>query len=335
MPEDRLEALRERTRYVPHDVEPRVFARWEQAGIFHPEPEGTAEENYSIAIPPPNVTGALHMGHALNGSIQDVLIRRARMRGVRTKWIFGTDHAGIATQVKVEQQLAEEGKSKHDLGRDAFIQKVWEWREKYGSTIVEQFKRLGCSCDYDDERFTMDDAYERAVAQVFVSLYEKGLIYRDNYMVNWDPGTRSAISDLEVEQRRVDDKLYSIDYPLESGSGSITIATVRPETMLADTAIAVNPNDDRYTRLIGEAAILPIVGRRLPIIPEEYVDIEFGTGALKITPGHDPNDFEIGRRHGLEEVTVIGEDGRMTDAAGADYAGMEVDEAREAVVARL
>jgi valyl-tRNA synthetase len=335
MPEDRLEALRERTRYVPHDVEPRVFARWEEAGIFHPEPEGSADENYSIAIPPPNVTGALHMGHALNGSIQDVLIRRARMSGRRTKWIFGTDHAGIATQVKVEQQLAEEGKTKADLGREAFIERVWEWRREYGSTIVQQFKRLGCSCDYEDERFTMDDAYARAVAHVFVSLFEKGLIYRDNYMVNWDPGTRSAISDLEVEQRKVEDKLYSIDYPLESGSGSITIATVRPETMLADTAIAVNPNDERYTRLIGEAAILPIVGRRLPIIAEEYVDPEFGTGALKITPGHDPNDFDIGRRHGLEEVTVIGEDGRMTEAAGADYAGMEVEEAREAVVARL
>jgi valyl-tRNA synthetase len=238
MSADRLEALRERTRYVPHDVEPRIFARWEEAGIFHPEPEGTPDENYSIAIPPPNVTGVLHMGHALNGSIQDALIRRARMRGKRTKWIFGTDHAGIATQVKVEQQLAEEGKTKADLGRDAFIERVWQWREQYGSTIVQQFKRLGCSCDYEDERFTMDDAYARAVAQVFVALYEKGLIYRDNYMVNWDPGTRSAISDLEVDQRRVEDKLYSIDYPLESGSGSITIATVRPETMLADTAIA-------------------------------------------------------------------------------------------------
>src|SRR6059058_2467200 len=335
MAEDRLDALRERTRYVPHDVEPRVFARWEHAGIFHPEPEGTAEENYSIAIPPPNVTGALHMGHALNGSIQDVLIRRARMRGRRTKWIFGTDHAGIATQVKVEQQLAEEGKSKHDLGREAFIQKVWEWREKYGSTIVEQFKRLGCSCDYQDERFTMDEAYARAVAQVFVSLYEKGLVYRDNYMVNWDPGMRSAISDLEVEQRLVKDTLFLIDYPLESGSGSVTVATVRPETMLADTAIAVNPNDERYTRLIGETAILPLIGRRLPIIADEYVDPEFGTGALKITPGHDPNDFDIGRKHGLDEVTVIGEDGRMTEAAGERFAGLTVDEARDAVVAAL
>src|SRR5215216_4397682 len=334
MSADRLEALRERTRYVPHDVEPRVFERWESAGIFHPEPEGAAEENYSIAIPPPNVTGALHMGHALNGSIQDVLIRRARMRGRRTKWIFGTDHAGIATQVKVEQALAQEGKTKQDLGREQFNARVWEWRREYGSTIVQQFERLGCSCDYEDERFTMDDAYARAVAYVFVSLYEKGLIYRDNYMVNWDPGTRSAISDLEVDQRRVEDKLYSIEYPLDSGSGSLTIATVRPETMLADTAIAVNPNDDRYKWLIGEAAILPIVGRRLPIIAEDYVDPEFGTGALKITPGHDPNDFEIGRRHRLEEVTVIGEDGRMTDAAG-EFAGMDVGDARDAVVARL
>src|SRR3954466_9469491 len=335
MAEDRLDALRERTRYVPHDVEPRVFARWEQAGIFHPDGAGTAAENYSIAIPPPNVTGALHMGHALNGSIQDVLIRRQRMRGVRTKWIFGTDHAGIATQVKVEQQLREEGPSRQELGRDAFIERAWKWREQYGSTIVSQFKRLGCSCDYDDERFTMDDAYARAVAHVFVALYEKGLIYRDNYMVNWDPGTRSAISDLEVEQRHVDDKLFSIDYPLESGSGSITIATVRPETMLADTAIAVNPSDDRYTRLIGERAILPIVGRRLSIIPEDYVDPEFGTGALKITPGHDPNDFEIGRRHKLEEIIVIGEDGRMNAAAGERFAGMSALEAREAVVAAL
>jgi valyl-tRNA synthetase len=333
--EDRLKALRERTRYVPHDVEPRVFERWEQAGIFHPQPEGDAAENYSIAIPPPNVTGALHMGHALNGSVQDVLIRRSRMRGVRTKWIFGTDHAGIATQVKVEQQLAEEGTSKYDLGRDKFLERVWDWRKQYGNRITQQFKRLGCSCDYDDERFTMDEAYARAVATVFVRLYEKGLIYRDNYMVNWDPGTRSAISDLEVEQRKVEDRLYSVDYPLESGSGSITIATVRPETILADTAIAVHPGDDRYTRLIGEAAILPLVGRRLPIIADEYVDPEFGTGALKITPGHDPNDFEIGRRHGLEEISVIGEDGRMTEAAGERFAGMDVAEAREAVVAAL
>src|SRR3989440_2865530 len=333
--EDRLEQVRERTRYAPADVEPGVFARWDDAGIFHPEPEGDARENFSIAIPPPNVTGVLHMGHALNGSIQDSLIRFRRMQGRRSKWIFGTDHAGIATQVQVEKQLASEGTSRQEIGREAFVERVWKWREQYGSTIVEQFKRLGASFDYEDERFTMDDDYVKAVMHVFVRLYEKGLIYRDNYMVNWDPGLGSAISDLEVEQRRVEDVLYSIDYPLESGSGSITVSTVRPETMLGDTAIAVNPSDERYTRLIGETAILPLVGRRLPIIADDYVDPEFGTGALKITPGHDPNDFEIGRGHGLDEVTVIGEDGRMNEAAGERFAGMTVDEARKAVVAAL
>jgi valyl-tRNA synthetase len=335
MAPDRLEKLQQTTRYVPAEAEARVFERWEQSGIFHPEPEGTPDENYSIAIPPPNVTGVLHMGHALNGSIQDTLVRMRRMQGRRTKWIFGTDHAGIATQVKVEQLLREEGTSREELGREEFVRRVWEWREKYGSQIVEQFKRLGASADYEDERFTMDEAYQRAVAHVFVKLFDKGLIYRDNYMVNWDPGTRSAISDLEVEQQEAHDTLFMIDYPLESGSGSLTIATVRPETMLADTAIAVNPSDERYTRLIGEAAILPLVGRRLPIIADDYVDPEFGTGALKITPGHDPNDFEIGRRHGLEEVTAIGEDGRMTADAGERFAGLTVDEARDAVVTAL
>ncbi|MFL5827415.1 MAG: valine--tRNA ligase [Thermoleophilaceae bacterium] len=335
MPGDRLKTLEERTRYEPAEVESRVFARWEQSGIFHPEAEGTASENFSIAIPPPNVTGALHMGHALNGSMQDLVVRMHRMQGRRTKWIFGTDHAGIATQVKVEQQLLEDGTSRQELGREAFIERVWQWREKYGSTIVEQYKRLGASADYEDERFTMDEEYQRAVAHVFVKLFEKGLIRRDNYMVNWDPGTRSAISDLEVEQRRVTDTLYSIEYPLADGSGSVTVATVRPETMLADTAVAVNPGDDRYLHLIGKEAVLPLVGRRLPIIAEDYVDTEFGTGALKITPGHDPNDFEIGRRHGLDEISVIGEDGRMTEAAGERFAGMSVDEARDAVVAAL
>src|SRR5256885_4842153 len=333
--EDRLEQLRERTRYAPADVEPGVFARWDDAGIFHPEPEGDARENFSIAIPPPNVTGVLHMGHALNGSIQDSLIRFRRMQGRRSKWIFGTDHAGIATQVQVEKQLAAEGTSRQEIGREAFVEQVWKWREQYGSTIVEQLKRLGASADYEDERFTMDEEYVRAVTHVFVRLYQKGLIYRDNYMVNWDPGLGSAISDLEVEQRSVEDVLYSIDYPLESGSGSITVATVRPETILADTAIAVNPGDERYTRLIGETAILPLVGRRLRIIADEYVDPEFGTGALKITPGHDPNDFEIGRKHGLEVVSVIGEDGRMTADAGERFAGVDVEEARGAVAVAL
>jgi valyl-tRNA synthetase len=335
MPADRHRTLEERTRYEPADVESRVFARWQEARIFRPDPEGSAQENYSIAVPPPNVTGSLHMGHALNGSIQDVLIRLARMRGKRAKWIYGTDHAGIAVQRQVEKALEAEGTTREQLGREAFIERVWEWRREHGSTITEQFKRLGASLDYEDERFTMDDDYQRAVALVFVHLYEKGLIYRDNYLVNWDPGLRTAISDLEVEQRTVEDTLYSIDYPLESGSGSITVATVRPETMLADTAIAVNPDDERYSRLIGETAILPLVGRRLPVIADEHVDPEFGTGALKITPGHDAADFEIGRKHGLDEVSVIGEDGRMTDAAGSRFAGLQVEEARAAVVAAL
>jgi valyl-tRNA synthetase len=335
VPGDRLKALEERTRYQPGDVEPRVFERWEGAGVFHPEPAATAQESFSIAVPPPNVTGVLHMGHALNSSIQDALIRVARMRGRHAKWIFGTDHAGIATQVKVEQALAQEGKRKEDVGREAFVEQVWEWRRDHGSQIVQQFKRLGASLDYSDERFTMDEAYARAVRHVFVALYEKGLIYRDNYMVNWDPGTRSAISDLEVEQRELQDTLYMVDYPLASGTGSITVATVRPETMLADTAIAVNPSDERYTRLIGEEAILPLVGRRLRIIGDEYVKTDFGTGALKITPGHDPNDFEIGRKHGLEEISVIGEDGRMTPEAGERFAGLTADEAQREVVAAL
>ena len=335
MPGDRLRRLEERTRYDPTEVEAPVFERWEQAGIFHPEPQGDAAGNYSIAVPPPNVTGSLHMGHALNGSIQDLCIRVARMRGRRTKWIYGTDHAGIATQRQVEKALADEGLTKEDLGREQFDERVWEWRRLYGSRITDQFKRLGASLDYDDERFTMDPAYVRAVSHVFVRLYEKALIYRDNYMVNWDPGLRTAISDLEVEQRTVEDTLYLFDYPLESGSGAVTVATVRPETMLADTAIAVNPADERYSRLVGEAAVLPLVGRRLQIIADEYVDPEFGTGALKITPGHDPADFDIGRAHNLEEVTVIGEDGRITEAAPEAFRGMEVEEARTAVVAAL
>src|SRR4051812_5513252 len=327
--------LADRTRYVPSEVEPRLFARWYDAGIHHPEAEGDSSENYSIAIPPPNVTGALHMGHALNGAIQDTLIRYHRMLGRRAKWILGTDHAGIATQTQVERLLAREGTSKEELGREAFVERVWQWREQYGGTIIEQYKRLGATCDYDDERFTLDENYVEAVLKVFVDLYEQGLIYRDNYMVNWDPGSRSAISDLEVEEREVTDTLYYVDYPLASGSGSVTIATVRPETMLGDTAIAVNPGDERYTRLIGEKAVLPIVGRRLEIIADDYVKTDFGTGALKITPGHDPNDFEIGRAHGLEELSVIGEDGRMTAAAGEQFAGMSVLECREAVVAAL
>jgi valyl-tRNA synthetase len=330
-----MSELESKTRYDPAEVEPRIVQKWLDSGLFHPQPDGGPAENYSIAIPPPNVTGALHMGHALNNSIQDCLVRLHRMQGVRTKWILGTDHAGIATQTQVERALVREGSSREQLGRAAFVERVWQWREQYGGTIIEQLKRLGASCDYETERFTLDDDYVAAVMRVFVALYEKGYIYRDRYLVNWDPGSRSAISDLEVEDREVTDTLYYIDYPLASGSGAVTVATVRPETMLADTAIAVHPDDERYRRLVGETAILPLVGRKLKIIADEYVKPEFGTGALKITPGHDPNDFEIGRRHGLAEIEVIGEDGLMTDAAPAQFVGLTVAQAQDAVVAEL
>jgi valyl-tRNA synthetase len=330
-----MTSLQDRTRFEPSEVEPRIVERWLASRLHHPEPEGTAAENYSIAIPPPNVTGVLHMGHALNGSVQDCLIRYQRMHGRRAKWILGTDHAGIATQKQVERALIEEGTSREAIGREAFVERVWEWRRQYGGTIIEQFKRLGATVDYEDERFTLDDAYVRAVMKVFVDLYDKGLIYRDHYLVNWDPGSRSAISDLEVEDREVTDTLFHIAYPLDDGSGEIVVATVRPETMLADTAVAVHPEDERYRALVGKTAVLPLVGRHLAIIADDYVKTDFGTGALKITPGHDPNDFEIGRRHELDEVSVIGEDGRMTAEAGPDYAGFTVEEAREKVVAAL
>jgi valyl-tRNA synthetase len=331
MSRDELES---RKRFEPSEVEPRIIERWLESGIFHPEPAGSSADNYSIAVPPPNVTGVLHMGHALNGAIQDALIRYHRMRGIRTKWIFGTDHAGIGTQTQVEKALAAEGLTKEQLGREKFLARVWQWRESYGPRIVEQFKHLGASLDYGDERFTLDDGYVRAVMTVFVALHEKGWIFRDRYMVNWDPGSRSAISDLEVVQEEIEDVLYHVRYDLEGG-GDLTVATVRPETMLADTAVAVHPDDDRYRDLVGRTAILPLVGRRLPIIADEYVKPEFGSGALKITPGHDPNDFEIGRNHGLDEITVIAESGRMSEEAGEPYAGMEPLTARVAVVEAL
>ncbi len=330
-----MSELVSKTRYDPAEVEPRIVERWLASGLFHPEPVGSAEENYSIAIPPPNVTGSLHMGHAYQDAVMDALIRHHRMRGQGTKWIVGTDHAGIATQTQVERLLESEGTSREALGREEFERRVWRWREEYGGQIIGQLKRFGASCDYEDERFTLDEDYVAAVLRVFVALYEKGYIYRDRYMVNWDPGSRSAISDLEVEDREVTDTLYYVDYPLASGDKVITVATVRPETMLADVAVAVNPDDGRYGTLIGQTAILPLVGRELPIIADQYVKPEFGTGALKITPGHDPNDFEIGRRHALPQLGAIGEDGRITDEAPAPFRGMTVMEAREAVVSSL
>jgi valyl-tRNA synthetase len=331
-----MDILEMKTRYEPADVEPRIAQAWLDSGISHPEPEGDASENYSIAIPPPNVTGVLHMGHALNNAVQDTLIRRARQQGKRAKWILGTDHAGIATQTVVEKELKSLGSSREEIGREQFISRVWVWRERYGGEIIEQIKRLGSSVDFSEERFTMDEHYARAVMKVFVDLYHKGYVYRDRYLVNWDPGSLSAISDLEVEEREVTDTLYYVDYPLAAGHGAITVATVRPETMLADVAIAVNPNDERYQRLIGETAILPIVGRKLKIIADDYVKTDFGTGALKITPGHDPNDFEIGNRHGLPHPSVIGEDGCMEgEDVPERYLGLKTAAAREAIVAEL
>src|SRR5436309_11435909 len=326
--------LESKTRYDPSEVEPPIARVWLESGLWHPEPEGDPSENYSIAIPLPNVTGVLHMGHALNNSVQDCLVRYHRMRGRRAKWILGTDHAGIATQRQVEKLLASEGTGREELGRAAFVERVWQWREQYGGQINQQFRRLGAGLDYSDERFTLDDNYVRAVLKVFVDLFQQGLIYRDHYMVNWDPVLGTAVSDLEVEDREETDTLYDIAYDLGDGGGEVVVATVRPETMLADTAVAVHPGDERYTHLIGQTAILPLVGRELPIIADDYVKTDFGTGCLKITPGHDPNDFEIGRRHGLEEISAIGEDGLMRPEA-ARFAGLTVEEAQAQVVAAL
>ncbi len=335
MSDERKARLEATTRWNPGEVESRVFERWMDGGWFHPDATGDPAENFSVAIPPPNVTGALHMGHGLNGSIQDAIVRMRRMQGRNTLWTLGTDHAGIATQAVVEKELRAKGLDRHEMGREAFVEKVWEWKEQYGSRILEQYKRLGASCDYERERFTLDDEYAKAVIRVFCEFHERGYIYRDNYMVNWDPGSRSAISDLEVENREVTDSLYEIAYPLADGAGELVVATVRPETMLADTAVAVSPGDERYSSLVGSEVILPLVGRRIPVIADEHVDPEFGTGALKITPGHDPNDFEIGRKHGLEEISVIGEDGKMSAEAGEPYAGMTASEAQTAVVDAL
>jgi len=320
-------------RYEPASVEPRQFQRWIDADAFSAD-SSSGKPPYVIPLPPPNITGELHMGHALNGTVQDTLIRLRGMQGHETLWICGTDHAGIATQNVIEKQLRAQGLTRHDLGREAFVEKVWEWRRQYGATIIQQFKRLGSSLDYGNERFTMDPEYVAAVAEVFVSLYEKGYMYRDNRIVNWCPSCSSAISDLEVRYEHAADALYHVRYPIKDSTELLTVATVRPETILADTAVAVHPSDERYRHLVGRTVIVPIVDREVPIIADEYVKIDFGTGVLKITPGHDPNDFEIGRRHGLEELTVIGFDGRMNDLVG-EFAGLPAAAARQQVVDRL
>jgi valyl-tRNA synthetase len=320
--------------YTPLGVEERWQRAWEEEGLFHADPEATGE-TYVIAIPPPNVTGALHMGHALNGTLQDSLIRWHRMRGFNALWQPGYDHAGIATQAVVEKELRKEGTSREELGRDAFVARVWEWLHEYGGVIMGQFRRLGCSLDYERERFTMDEAYVRAVMRFFVHLYERGWLYRDNRIINWCTDCRTSISDLEVEHIDVNDALTYARYPLADGGGAVTIATVRPATILADVAVAVHPDDERYTALIGKDVIVPVVGRTVPVIADERVEPDFGTGVLKITPGHDPLDFEIGRDHGLSELTVIGFDGRMNGDVPEGYAGLTEDEAAERVVAWL
>src|SRR3954465_4310481 len=295
--------------YKPHGVEERWQQTWEAEGLYHADADDPGE-TYVIAVPPPNVTGALHMGHALNGSVQDVLIRWHRMRGFNALWQPGYDHAGISTQMVVERELRAQGTSRQELGREAFVARVWEWLHEYGGIIMSQFRRLGCSLDYERERFTMDEGYVRAVMRFFVHLYQRGWMYRDNRIVNWCTDCRTTISDLEVEHHEVDDALTYVRYPLADGAGSVTIATVRPATILADVAIAVHPDDERYAQLIGREAIVPGVGRALPRIADERVEPDFGTGALKITPGHDPLDFEIGRDHGLPEPSVLGVDRR-------------------------
>ncbi len=320
--------------YTPHGVEERWQRAWEEEGHFHADPEAPGEA-YVIAVPPPNVTGALHMGHALNGTIQDVLIRWHRMRGFNTLWQPGYDHAGIATQAAVERELRTEGSSRIELGREAFVERVWAWLHEYGGIIMSQFRRLGCSLDYERERFTMDEAYVRAVMRFFVHLYERGWMFRDNRIVNWCSDCGTTVSDLEVEHIDVDDALTYVRYPLADGDGFVTVATVRPATILADVAVAVHPHDERYTALIGKDVIVPVVGRRVPVIADDRVELAFGTGALKITPGHDPTDFEIGRDHGLPELTVIGFDGRMTGDVPEDLLGLTEAEAAERVVAWL
>ncbi len=321
--------------YWPADVEQRIYQSWDNAGAFAPGRRGNATP-YTIVIPPPNVTGSLHVGHALDNTLQDILIRFERMRGRDVLWQPGTDHAGIATQMVVERQLEAEGKTRHDLGRDGFIDRVWRWKAESGDTITHQLRRLGASCDWSRERFTMDEGLSSAVRKVFVELHREGLIYKDKRLVNWDPKLHTAISDLEVEQREAKGKIWTFKYPLEGRDGEfIKVATTRPETMLGDTAVAVHAEDDRYLHLIGGHAILPIVGRRLIIVGDEHADPEKGTGAVKITPAHDFNDFEVGRRHDLEMINVLDAEARLNENAPESYRGLDRYEARDKIVAEM
>ncbi len=316
--------------YDPKEVENKWYRHWEEGGFFEAS-ENDPRPPFSIVIPPPNVTGQLHLGHALNNTLQDILVRWRRMSGYNTLWLPGTDHAGIATQAKVEEELAEDGLSRHDLGRERFLERVWDWKTKYGARITHQLRRMGSSCDWSRERFTLDPGLSRAVREVFVRLYEKGLIYRGRRIINWCPRCHTAISDIEVEHEDKQGRLWYIRYPFKDGSGSVTVATTRPETMLGDTAVAVHPDDERYKSIVGKTVILPLLGREIPVVADAYVDPSFGTGAVKVTPAHDPNDFEIGQRHDLHFIQVIGFDAVMISDAGP-YAGMERYACRKQVV---
>ncbi len=321
------------TKYDPKSVEQGRY-EWGVNGKFFEAKDDESKQPYSIVIPPPNVTGKLHLGHAWDTTLQDIITRMKRMQGYDVLWLPGMDHAGIATQAKVEQKLREEGKSRHDLGREKFLEEAWKWKEEYADHIRKQWAKLGLALDYSRERFTLDEGLSKAVRKVFVSLYEKGLIYRGKYIINWDPVAKTALSDIEVIYKEIPGAFYHMRYPLKDGSGYIQIATTRPETMLGDTAVAVHPKDERYQHLIGKTVILPIVNREIPIIADEYVDMEFGTGAVKITPAHDPNDFEVGNRHNLEQIVVMNEDATMNENAGK-YQGMDRFECRKQLVKDL
>jgi valyl-tRNA synthetase len=320
--------------YSPEDIEDRWYVFWEEKGYFRPDPDA-AKSPFCIVIPPPNVTGSLHMGHALNATIQDILTRWKRMLGFKVLWLPGTDHAGIATQNVVEREISKEGVDRHKLGRDAFIERVWKWKAEYGGRIIHQLKKLGASCDWSRERFTLDEGLSRAVREVFVRLFEEGLVYRDNRLINWCPRCHTALSDLEVEYEEIDGKLYNIKYPLTEGDGYITVSTTRPETMLGDTGVAVHPEDERYKDLIGKSLDLPLTGRKIPVIEDSAVDPAFGTGAVKVTPAHDFNDEAIGKRHNLKSISVIAEDGRMSADAGERYSGLDRYACRKKVIEDL
>ncbi len=301
-------------KYAPQEVESGRYQEWLKQDLFKPSGDQKAKP-YSVVIPPPNVTGKLHLYHAWDTTLQDIIIRQKRMQGFDTLWLPGMDHAGIATQSKVEAKLNEQGISRYDLGREKFMEQAWDWKEEYAQHIREQWEKLGLSLDYGHERFTLDDGLSEAVRTVFVKLYEKGLIYRGEYIINWDPQARTALSDIEVIHKEVEGAFYHMTYPLTDGSGVVEIATTRPETMLGDTGVAVHPDDERYQELIGKTVILPLMDKEIPIVADEYVDREFGTGVVKITPAHDPNDFEVGNRHDLPRVNVMNDDGTMNENA--------------------